>query len=136
MPATKSKKEEPIISPFYNSKLMSTEPTKEITLNVAERLYATDLLTLWKGNVLLDGPALMEGAKAIVLSKEEVEAIEFKQEGQQRTWKAEKAVEKTMTLNGETVEYLLTKLKERDEAKETTFAEIPVVVSLREKLEK
>ena len=109
---------------------------KDVTLNVAERLYATDLLTLWKGNVLLDGPALMEGAKAIVLSKEEVEAIEFKQEGQQRTWKAEKAVEKTMTLNGETVEYLLEKLKERDDAKETTFAEIPVVLSLREKLEK
>ena len=109
---------------------------KECTLNVAERLYATDLLTLWKGNVLTEGPQLMEGAKAIMLTEQEIKDIEFRQEGQQRNWNAEKATDKVCDLNHETIDYLLAKMKERDEAKETTFTEIIVVSSLRDKLSK
>lgn len=107
---------------------------KDITLTTAERVYAGDLLTLWKGNVLTDGPALMEGAKLIVLSQDEQKEINFRQDGAQRLWDEAKSPPKDIELNQETVDYLLAKMKERDEAKETGFLEIGIVQSLRDKL--
>ena len=109
--------------------------TKEITLNIAERLYATDLCSMYKGNSL-DGALIIEGAKQILLTNDELEKIGYKQEGTQRTWQVDKTEDKTMTLNRETVDYLLAKMKERDDAKEVTFGEIPTIQALREKLQK
>ena len=126
---------EPIKSPYqYNPITKKIMANKDITLTTAERVYAGDLLTLWKGNVLTDGPALMEGAKAIILSADEQKEINFRAEGQQRIWDEAKSPPKEVSLNSETCDYLLKKMKERDEANETGFLEINIVTSLRDKL--
>lgn len=106
----------------------------KITLNIPERLYISDLFTLWKGNVLTEGAQIMECAKSVVLSIEEQTEIEYVQEGQIRKWNVTKAKDKEVELNAETKNYILGKLKERDEAKEATFAEINMVQELRKKL--
>ncbi len=108
--------------------------TKDITVTMAERVYLTDLLSLWKGNVMTDGQAIMESAKVILLTSDEQKEMNYRQEGAQRLWDADKAPDKTLTLNQETVDYFLAKLKERDEAKETSFLEIGLVQGLRDKL--
>lgn len=125
-----------LIKSTYNPITKDFMASKEISLTTTERVYAGDLLSMWKGNVATEAGPIMDGAKAILLTQDEQKAINFRYEGTQRIWDQEKSPDKTITLNGETVDYLVKKLNERDEAKEVGFMEIPVVQSLRDKLTK
>lgn len=126
------------IKSTYNPVTRDFMATKEITLTTAQRIYAFDLLSMWKGNVATEAGPIMEGAKAIGITQEEQKEMNFRIEGTppnvQRLWDAGKSPDKTIALNQETIDYLLTKMKERDDAKETGFLEINVVQELRDKL--
>ena len=112
---------------------------KKVNLTVGERIYMTNILNEFKGNLESLSSAL-EDVKKIVLTSEEKEGIEYKlssKEGGQVniTWDAEKAkkLEKELELSKTTTDYVFNILKQKDDKGEFTLADVGVM-ELKKKL--
>ena len=118
--------------------------TKELTLTISERVAAAKILNGFKGDLTVLS-LLIEDIKKIAITEDEWAKAELKKtpiinekgepSGQESwNWQDKKELDKKIELIPDTVLYLLNDIKAKEEKKEITMADIPLI-TLKAKLQ-
>ncbi len=127
-----------IKSPYYIR--MST---KEVTLTIGERLATAKILNAFKGDIT-QLALFLDDIKKIAMTEEEwtnakltktpINDAEGNPTGKEQwNWEDTEAQEKVITLDGETILYVLNQIKTKNDNKEITIEDVPLI-TLQKKL--
>lgn len=106
---------------------MASDP-KAVTMNIGERVAALKLFDSYKGG-LATLRVLLEDVKQLPISEEEwkeAELTKTEQPDGSETWKWNEKVNKDVTLQPESVEYLKNAIKVKSDDGEITLQDIPL----------
>ena len=110
---------------------------KKVILSIGERIAAIKIFDGFKGS-LATLAVLLEDVKPVAVSEEDWKKAELKKtptadgKSEQWNWK-EEGQEKEVTLQKESVDYLLAEIKRKSDTGEVTLADI-ALISLEKKL--
>lgn len=111
--------------------------SKEIILTISERVATAKILNAFKGDLTVLA-LLLEDIKKIAITEEEWTAAELKKtpilneqgepSGQESwAWQDKEELNKTVELASDTVSYILEQIKVKEDAKEITMADVPLI---------
>ncbi len=117
---------------------------KEITITISERVAIAKILNGFKGDLTVLS-LLLEDIKKIAITEEEWTKAELKKTpilnehgeatGQESwNWQDKEELNKTVELAPDTALYILNQIKEKEEKKEITMADISLI-TIKEKLQ-
>lgn len=108
---------------------------KTITLTIGERVAALKIFDAFSGT-MATMKSLLDDVKQLPVTEEEwtkANLVKTPIAGGQEQWKWDETVNKEVTLQGDTVDYLKTKIKEKSDGGQITMADVSLA-SLDEKL--